>query len=190
MSKKVVLVGDSIRIGYEGVVRAQLNGVAEVVSAEQNGGDSRRVLESVEAWAVSEAPDVVHVNCGLHDLNTPFDTGEARVPLAEYKQNVMQILEALKAGIKGTVIWAYTTPVNQTWHHERKPFDRFEADVLAYNSEAVSVCDSLGIVTNDLYAVVMEAGRDDLLGPDGVHFGEEGYRVLGEAAAKAIRKHL
>ncbi len=108
MSQKVVLIGDSIRIGYEPVVRAELAGAAEIISAEQNGGNSRRVLESVDAWAISHAPDVVHVNCGLHDLNTPFDTGEALVPLAEYAENVGRILEALTSGIEGRVIWAQT----------------------------------------------------------------------------------
>jgi lysophospholipase L1-like esterase len=190
MSKKVVLIGDSIRMGYEKTVREELEGVAEVATAEQNGGDSRRVLAMVDDWALSQSPDVVHVNCGLHDLKKPFDSDEAQVPLAEYTQNVTKILEALKEGVKGTVIWAFTTPVNQAWHHERKGFDRFEADAVAYNEQAKAICERLGVATNDLYDVVMKAGRDALLGPDGVHFGEEGYKVLGKAVASAIREKL
>lgn len=190
MSKRVVLIGDSIRMGYQDVVREQLGDAAEVLSAEQNGGDSRRVLSMLDAWVISQSPDVVHVNCGLHDLKKPFDSDEAQVPLPEYVENVTTILQRLKSEVDGTVIWAHTTPVNQAWHHERKDFDRFEADVTAYNTEAAAICERLGIEVNDLYAVVTAAGRDDLLGPDGVHFGAEGYRLLGEAVAKAIRERL
>jgi lysophospholipase L1-like esterase len=190
MSKRVVLIGDSIRMGYQETVRAELQGAAVVVSSEQNGGDSRRVLESLEEWAISRSPDVVHLNCGLHDLKREFGSDEAQVPLDEYTENVEKILTALTEGVPGTVIWANTTPVNEGWHHERKGFDRFEADVVACNRASEAICTRLDIEVNDLHSVVAEAGRDDLLGPDGVHFGEEGYRVLGMAVADAIRRSL
>ena len=190
MSKRVVLIGDSIRMGYQETVREELKGAAEVVSSEQNGGDSRRVLESLEEWALTKSPNVVHLNCGLHDLKREFGSDEAQVPLDEYTENVEKILTALAKGVSSTVIWGNTTPVNEAWHHERKGFDRFEADVAGYNRASEAICTRLGIEVNDLHSVVMKTGRDELLGPDGVHFGEEGYRVLGVAVAEAIRRRL
>ena len=40
---RVVLIGDSIRLGYAPIVAKKLEGRAQVISVEQNGGDSRRV---------------------------------------------------------------------------------------------------------------------------------------------------
>ena len=65
---KVVLVGDSIRLGYAPLVAKRLEGKARVVSAEANGGDSANVLAHLDEWVIREKPAVVHLNCGLHDL--------------------------------------------------------------------------------------------------------------------------
>lgn len=184
----VVLIGDSIRMGYEAVVRRELVGV-DVWTPEQNGGDSRRVRENVDAWSSVHHPKVVHVNCGLHDLKKDFETGTPQVPLAEYRENVTAIVKALTQ-LDTTVIWALTTPVNETWHHETKGFDRLEADVIAYNEVAKEICLTSGVLINDLYAVVMKAGRDSLLKPDGVHFGEAGCDLLGKAVADSVGAKL
>src|SRR5215213_10037927 len=65
---KVALVGDSIRLGYGPKVAERLKGRAVVLSLEDNGGDSGNVLAHLEEWILREKPDVVHLNCGLHDL--------------------------------------------------------------------------------------------------------------------------
>jgi len=75
----------------------------------------------------------------------------------------------------------------ERWHHERKGFDRFEADVGAYNAAALEIARRLGVQVNDLFEVVMRSGRDELLQKDGVHFTEAGSKLLGEAVAAAIR---
>lgn len=186
----VILIGDSIRIGYQETVRQELEGEAAIWTPEQNGGNSRRVLENVDAWAISHDPAVVHINCGLHDLRKEFDTGEPAVPISEYRENVTAILRALRERSNAQIIWAATTPVNQAWHHERKGFDRFEADVDAYNKEAGAACKELEVPINDLFKVIMDTGRDHLLLPDGVHFSKEGYELLGAAAAREIRAYL
>lgn len=184
----VVLIGDSIRMGYEAVVRRELTGI-DVWTSEQNGGDSRRVRENIAAWATVHHPKVVHVNCGLHDLKKDFETGTPAVPLEEYRDNVTALLSELTK-LDATIIWALTTPVNEKWHHETKGFDRFEADVVAYNEVAKEICLASDVTINDLYAVVMKAGRDHVLKPDGVHFGEAGCELLGKAVAECVRKVL
>lgn len=186
---RAVLIGDSIRLGYEGHVRAALGADAVVLSPRDNGGTSANVLAHLDAWAVDPAPDVVHVNCGLHDLRREFGAARRAVEPADYAGNVEAILRRLlDAGI--APIWATTTPVNEAWHHARKGFDRYEGDVTAYNAIAEGVARRLGIPVNDLYDVVMRAGRDALLLPDGVHFRDEGYALLGDAVARAIRRAL
>ena len=88
--KSAVLIGDSIRIGYQAHVMAALSGQAEIWVPEQNGGDSRNVLAHLDEWVLARAPDLVHVNCGLHDLKRAFGAGP-NVPLEEYAANVRQL---------------------------------------------------------------------------------------------------
>jgi lysophospholipase L1-like esterase len=188
--KKVVLIGDSIRMGYQKTVRRELQGVARVRVPRENGGPSDRVLANLEKWVIAQKPDLVHINCGLHDLKKEFSDRKSAVPLGSYRKNVREILSRIRSGTRARVIWAATTPVNEEWHHKNKPFDRFEADVAAYNKAANAIAKDLGVPVDDLFAVVRKAGRDKLLLPDGVHFKPEGYELLGKAVAALIRRHL
>lgn len=184
--KAVTLIGDSIRIGYQDAVRRLLAGRAEVWGPTENGGTSQNVLAHLDEWVVALNPDVVHVNCGLHDLRREFGQTESAIPLKQYVANVRAILTRLRSETQAAVVWASTTPVNEEWHHRNKSFDRFEADVVAYNSAAGQVAREVGVPVNDLFAVVPPKDRDTLLQPDGVHFKPAGYALLGESVAKFI----
>ncbi len=185
--KQITLIGDSIRMGYQSFVQAEMGDGAAVWGPEQNGGTSENVLAHLDTWVISRPADVVHINCGLHDLKKEFGQDAAAVPLDRYTDNVRVLLARVKEETGARVVWAQTTPVNEEWHHRNKPFDRFEADVLEYNAVAASICAELGIVVNDLYACIAAAERDSLLLPDGVHFKPEGYQLLGRTVADCIR---
>ena len=185
----VVLIGDSIRMGYQAQAASELAGRAEVWAPAENGGDSRKVLAHLAPWVLVRQPDIVHVNCGLHDLKRAFGA-EPEVPLAEYERNVRQILQRLQRELDGGVVWATTTPVDESWHHQNKGFDRLEADVDAYNAAARAVAEALGVPIDDLFAVVERGGKARLLTQDGVHFTAEGSQLLGRAVAKCAWKHL
>jgi lysophospholipase L1-like esterase len=186
--KTIILIGDSIRMGYLPYVRQELEGEAEVWGPEINGGDSRNVLAHLDDWLGREAA-LVHLNCGLHDLKREFDSDATQVPLTEYSINVEHILSRIKAAAL-PVIWATTTPVNEKWHHENKPFDRREEDVRAFNESALEVTRRLQVPVDDLHAAVLAMGRDEHLQPDGVHFSDAGYRRLGHIVADAVRRLL
>ena len=47
---RVLLIGDSISIGYTLSVRAALKGVANVHRIPTNGGPTSKGLENIEAW--------------------------------------------------------------------------------------------------------------------------------------------
>src|SRR5688572_24207250 len=134
----VVLIGDSIRMGYAPFVAKLLEGKAVVVSPKPNGEDSGNVLRNLEEWVLKEKPDVVHINAGLHDLKR--QETNYQVPLDEYEKNLKTILERLQKHTKAKVIFATTTPILDNLHARRKAgFDRFEADVQKYNSAAAAV---------------------------------------------------
>ncbi len=50
--KQVVLNGDSIRMGYEPVVKAALRDIARVWGPTDNGGDSANVVAHLGEWAI------------------------------------------------------------------------------------------------------------------------------------------
>ena len=188
--KTVILIGDSIRMGYQPTVEQLLGTQAQIWGPTQNGGTSANVLAHLDEWVHSPSPDILHLNCGLHDLKAEFGAPSQGIPLDEYEANLRQIVgRILEQGIT-QLIWAATTPVNEIWHHERKPFDRSEADVRAYNDVANKVVSAYNVPVNDLYQVIMGAGRDQHLTQDGVHFSPAGYALLGQAVANAIRAYL
>ena len=51
---RVVLLGDSIRMGYAPLVEKRLAGMAIIVSPKANGGDSANTLKNLTAWAIRE----------------------------------------------------------------------------------------------------------------------------------------
>jgi len=184
--KRLVLIGDSIRLGYAPYVVQALAGEYEVISPAANGGTSANVLAHLEEWAVDPRPDVVHLNCGLHDIRREFASGARAVEPDAYRCNLDEILSRLvQSG--AAVVLATTTPVNYARHHANKGFDRFEEDVQEYNGILRDVARRHGVRINDLYSIIMDAGRDDLLLPDGVHFSPEGYRLLGQEVARVVR---
>jgi len=193
MVKQVILIGDSIRQGYQATVQTLLKDEALIWSPIENGQDSHNVLARLTEWCLERPADVIHLNCGLHDIKRPFDASDQtqnQVPLDEYRQNLIQILTTLQTQTKAKTIFALITPVNHDWHHTEKTFDRFEEDVHAYNQAARAICQDLNIPINDLYTTVLEADRDAILVKDGVHFSTEGYALLGQAVTEIIQAHF
>jgi lysophospholipase L1-like esterase len=186
---RVVLVGDSIRIGYAPVVARLLDGKAIVVSAKPNGEDSGNVLRNLEEWVVKEKPDVVHINAGLHDLKLK-DTSY-QVPLGDYEKNLKTIVERIQKETTAKVIFATSTPILDTLHAQRKAgFDRFEADVQRYNIVAVAAMKQAGVPINDLHKLVEDGGKEKLILGDGTHYTQEGYDMLAAAVTKSILRSL
>ena len=187
----VVLVGDSIRMGYQKHVEEELSGFAEVWGSEENGGSSQRVLENLDS-VIERSPDVVHVNAGLHDLRRPFGSTANQVTLEEYYRNIRTITGRLRDETRARLIWATTTPLDEEWHNrvhgeEEGDFRRFAVDVNTYNEGLLDQAHILKLEINDLHAVVVNAGPDRILHHDGVHFTDEGDAMLGKAVAGFIR---
>ena len=64
---RVLLIGDSISIGYHLDVRSALAGVANVHRPTENGGPTSNGVEKLEEWLAEhgERPwDVIHYNFG------------------------------------------------------------------------------------------------------------------------------
>ncbi len=188
---RVVLIGDSIRLGYAPVVRQLLAGKAIVISQEANGGDSANVLRNLENWVVRENPDVVHLNAGLHDLKLSKITKRHQVEIESYRENLRLIIGRIKRETGASLIFANSTPILDQRHARRgADFDRRESDVDHYNAVATAVMREQGVPVDDLHGIIAEGGIENLLDADGTHYTAEGYRRLGEAVADSVLRQL
>jgi dienelactone hydrolase/lysophospholipase L1-like esterase len=187
---RVVLIGDSIRLGYAPLVAKLLEGKAVVVSVKDNGGDSANVLKHLDEWVLREKADVVHLNCGLHDLKLSKKSKKHQVELDDYTANLKKIVAVGKEG-PTAFVFASTTPILDERHAKRGgDFDRTEADVKRYNEAAVAVMKEAGVTVHDLHWVVEQGGADKLLGGDGTHYTPAGYQRLAEAVADCVLRQL
>ena len=194
--KNVVLIGDSIRLGYQEQVKKLLAKKAEFFTPAENGGHSANLLVYLHLWVLNRQPDIVHMNCGLHDLKTVYYGGrESVVSLPFYAENVEKLLRITKERSPRTqLIWATTTPVifsrAHANHAQYKDFDRYEVDVDSYNDVARAICRKLDVPVNDLCAFVRQQGVETMVGDDGVHYTPAGYERLGQAVANALEPYL
>ncbi len=188
---RVVLAGDSIRLGYAPLVARKLEGKAVIISAEQNGGDSSNLLAHLDEWVTRERPDIVHFNTGLHDLKLSKKTGKHQVEIPEYANNLRKLIAKTRETGAASLIFASTTPIDDARHATRNAdFDRKEADVLAYNRAALGVMADEGVTVDDLHWLVESRGATSVLLPDGTHYSEGGYQLLADAVADCVLREL
>jgi len=179
---RVLLIGDSISMGYTVPVREKLAGKANVHRPNANCGPTIRGLESLSAWLGEKKWDVIHFNFGLHDVRYMDDTKQKQVSPEDYEKNLTKIVEQLQAtGAK--LIWCSTTPV-PAGADKRKPGEEVE-----YNKIAARVMEKAGVETNDLYAYVLPKLKETQL-PANVHFSPAGSDALATKVAEEIEKRL
>jgi acyl-CoA thioesterase-1 len=185
---RVLLIGDSISMGYTEPVRKLLTGVADVRRIPTNGGPTTRGIAEIENWLGDDKWDVIHFNWGLHDLkfvdangkNTSVDKGQRQVPPEAYEKNLTQLVERLKkTGAK--LIWCSTTPVPQG------AASRVPGDEIEYNRIAEKVMQAHGIPINDLHRYAADHVPTK---PRDVHYTPDGSHRLAEKVANAIRQQL
>ena len=188
---QVVLIGDSIRMGYRGTVATELADIAEVWSPEENCRHSAFILEHLKEWVLDRSPGIVHVNAGIHDTAI-LEEGQRQIPFSEYRENVEKILKSILAEPGIRPVWATMTPIlTDRANRDQRLGGRWtEDDVRGYNAAAVEIANGLGVPVNDLYAVVMAAPPERIIGQDGVHYTPEGSVLLGTKVAEYIRGML
>lgn len=182
----VVLIGDSIRLYSEPFVRERLPSRFQVSSPSVNCKSSHNVAARIKDWIPPATTDVVHINCGLHDVR--HDPGRNR-PVSspdQYAANLRHIFSYL-AAIGVSVIWATSTPVDKAMHNSIAMPRWYRADLVEYNRLSVELALSFGFRINDLFGRLSEAGAEALFLRDGVHFNQAGNALIGQYVAAAIQ---
>lgn len=180
---RVLLIGDSISIGYTVAVREELDGVANVHRIPTNGGPTFRGLERINEWLGKSEWDVIHFNWGLHDLKFMPDDHH-QVILEQYKLNLERLVERLKQ-TEAKLIWCNTTPVPEGGVKPK----RIPNDVVKYNEAAAKIMKKHDIAINDLYSFANKQLKE-IQQPINVHFTNEGSKILGKEVASVIKNAL
>ena len=192
--ERVLIIGDSISLGYTPFVEKALNDRAVIVHSIGNSQDSLNGVKNIDAWIGSEKWDMISFNFGLWDLcyrrpgpvtqeNRDKLNGSIAVPLDEYERNLNLIATRLKStGAK--IIFQSITVVP-----EQEP-GRNSDDVAKYNGAAANVMRLHGIPVNDLQSA-SEKLPDDLRESSGdVHYTEKGYEESAKSVTESIRSEL
>ena len=111
--KKIFLIGDSIRIGYDKFVKESLQNLAEVYFSEENNMYSTHVLRNVHNmtdWYKVYDADAVHFNAGLWDTVRIYGDGPLISP-ENYAENIRRIVKRIKFLFPSAkIIFATSTP--------------------------------------------------------------------------------
>ena len=188
----VLIIGDSISIGYTLPTRAIIQGKVNLHRIPTNGGPTVKGLSEIEKWLGKRKWDLIHFNWGLHDLKymgkdgtnlVPKEKGGVvQVPLAEYEKNLEKLVIRMKKSAK-QLVWRNTTPIPPGSRA------RYVGDSVKYNDAAARVMKKLKIPTLDLFTPSKKNMKDWMKKAD-VHYYPHGSKALAELVAKDILSKL
>ncbi len=176
------IVGDSISIHYGPYLQTMLAGVMTYSrktapdgslddTGAANGGDSSMVLDYLRTLQPDRPFDILLINCGLHDIKRDVTTGMRAGAARSVRRQPARDSDA-STRLAARTIWVRTTPVIDERHNRlNTTFQRFEADVEAYNAAADRIMQEHGITTIDLFTFTRNLGPD--VYADHVHFTTE-----------------
>ena len=192
--KKILLLGDSIRMGYQQYVKEELEGEYEVLYPADNGRFAAYTLWQVnQMFKHNEGIELVHFNNGYWDMNVEAPMTEPIHPVEEYLSFLRRIV-ALCRQQGAQVIFATTVPILEAGSAGdntgvQGTINYSNEWVKTYNAAAVALMEELQVPVNDLYALCMEDERrykcEDLL-----HLSAEGSRRCAAQVAAMVRKTL
>ena len=188
--KKIFLIGDSIRIGYDKFVKSSLENLAEIYFSEENNMYSTHVLRNVHNmmdWHRVYDVDAVHFNAGLWDTVRIYGDDPLVSP-ENYAENIRRIVKRIKFLFPDAkIIFATSTPCL-----EEDFFTDFEyrtnSDIELYNKIASEIVLSEGGIVNDLYSAIKD--RPDLHSDQTHCYTAEGTEILGNKVVSCLCEAL
>ncbi len=187
---KVLILGDSISIGYTPYVAEILANEAQITRPNENCQGTTNGILKVDQWLGDTHWDIIHFNFGLHDLkhvdpvthknsNKPEDPQQADIKT--YRKNMEVITKKLKrTGAK--LIFATTTPFPNEILNPLRNADQ----VPKYNAAALKIMRKNRVAIDDLHGFILNK-MDSLQIPNNVHFTKNGSLALAQQVAESIR---
>ena len=189
--KKIVLIGDSIRMGYDKYVKEALGNVAEVYYPQENGQFAEHVLRFVHEWKNNgqwpDDVDLVHWNAGLWDCLELFED-EPLTSLSYYGEALVRIDKRLRMLFpKAKIVFALSTAVLEDLFS--KDFRRHNNVIMQYNETAKKALSGTDTIIDDLWTITANCPRS--CHSDAVHFyTDEGTALIGNKVLSVICHEL
>lgn len=193
--KKVLLLGDSIRMGYDDYVKELLKDECEVYyDANDNGRYAAYTLwQANQMFKHYGKFDIVHWNNGYWDMNVEAPMTEEFHPIPEYKHMLERIIKLCKANSEH-IIFASTIPLpkqinalDNSGTGAEMSYDN--NSVINYNNAALEVMKKENVIVNDLYQLLLK-GENYYKCEDNLHLTQEGYKVCATQIANMIKELL
>ena len=175
---KITLIGDSIRMQYEPLVREALGDKFEIFAPQENCRYAKFNLRGMWDWKEDmQGSRIVHWNCGLWDICDIFGDG-LFTSVEEYCSTVLRIADILLSRFD-KVIFATTTPVREenVWNDNN--------DIIRFNDAIVPKLREKGVIINDLHSIIAK-DIPRLVSDDLIHLSDEGVRLAADAVIKEI----
>ena len=193
--KKVLLLGDSIRMGYQRFVMEELEGEYEVIFHSEIGRFAAFTMWQVnQMFKTHDDIALVHWNNGYWDMNVEAPMETAMHPIEEYLYYLRRIATYIKAqGAK--VVFATTVPILKAGSAPdltgTKGSINFSNEwAIKYNNAAKTLMAELSVPINDLYELCYDEEKNHYKCEDRLHLSEEGSRRCAKRIAEVIREQL
>ncbi len=193
--KKILIIGDSISIGYTPFVWKYFQGKALVTHNPGNAQHTGTGLEKIDEWIGSDDWDLIQLNWGLWDLAyVRFDeknvryrdkvNGKVTFSPEEYAANLDQLVTRIKQLTDAKLVFVTTTYV------PNEEIGRFTEDPEKYNAAAKAVMAKHRVPVNDIYEASIAIHQEEGLGNDDVHYSTKGSEALGKLITSFLEKEL
>ncbi len=192
---RILIIGDSISIGYTPFVKSHFEGRAVVVHNPGNAEHTGTGLARVRDWVGKEDWDIIQFNWGLWDLcyrhpdsevqgNRDKVNGTLTLSVEAYRNNLDSIVTLLKQETDAALVFVTTTyvPENEA--------GRYPEDARIYNAAAKQVMEKHGVAVNDIYETSKAIHRRWGKGTDDVHYTEAGYSELSKPVVAFLEQTL
>jgi hypothetical protein len=197
VSKKpnILIIGDSISVGYTPYVAKFLRGKARVYHNPKNAEHTSTGIENIVSWLKKEQWEIVQFNWGLWDIcyrnlgkkhpdNKDKTNGIITTNKNDYAANLDSIVSMIKKNTKAKLIFVTTT------HVPEENDGRYPKDVVLYNDTAKIIMNNNGVLVNDLHEYSVNLHEKFARGKGDVHYTSEGYKKLGESVSNFLEKEL
>lgn len=169
--KKILLLGDSIRMGYDRYVKERMEPLARVFYPEENCRFAAYMLRNIHNWAsqlhTGHDLDAVHWAVGHWDTVRIYGDECLTTP-EQYRDTLRRIAERIRFLFpQAKQVFALAPPVLEEGYIEEFEM-RYNADVRRYNDIARETLEPMGVIINDLYAPLADK-------PDSYHSDQSHY---------------
>ncbi len=150
--KNLLLIGDSIRMGYDKAVRKTLENKVNVISPSDNCRFASYVLRYFHEYLGDidgKDINVIHWNAGLWDCLRLFGE-EPQTPLEVYGYYIDRICKRIKKLCPNAKVF-FATSTSVLSEKMSDDFKRYNEEIKEYNDTAEEIVRSYGFEVNDLF---------------------------------------